>query len=109
MKFISSYDPDAPRPELNSQWRFRHGDRIEGLGTRESRTVPAYVVAIVTEVKWNGEEWWVRTFADVGGYKWMDLQWFWECAKPVVDEHPEPDCPRNSDDPLGTACTCDDQ
>ncbi len=91
---ISSYDRDAPVPEEGSTWIWRPNEpharqRIE-----------------VTEVKWNGEEWWVksknlptkplkrkRSFGwpiyvprveRVGDEAWNDLSCFWQAVRPSL-------------------------
>jgi hypothetical protein len=56
-------------------------------------------VITVTDVKWNGEEWWVETVADsrrpsgfitgirfgviAGKSYWNDLSRFWEAVSPI--------------------------
>jgi hypothetical protein len=66
---VSSYDPGAPRPDVGSSWLW------------EPDRPHAYSVIEVLEVKWNGEEWWVRTSGGDRGY-WNDLGRFWEAVKP---------------------------
>jgi len=46
---VSSYDEDAPRPEVGSRWIWM---------PKEPRAREAVEVV---DVIWNGEEWWVRT------------------------------------------------
>lgn len=88
---VSSYDKHAPTPEVGSRWVWdakRSGETVE-----------------VTEVKWNGEEWWVRTqlvhqapslsvtsrgwkianfpAEPIGSEHWNDLGLFYESCKPT--------------------------
>lgn len=71
MEHIDSYDRKAPTPELGSRWTWEAGD-----ARAEERIV-------VTEVRWNGEEWWVRTWGDGTGLEhWNDLSRFWEAVTP---------------------------
>lgn len=81
MPRISSYDPDAPTPAVGSKWLW------------EPTKPWAYEPIEVVEVKWNGEEWWVRTEARGGMYWWFrpivtgsicwnDLSRFWEAVEP---------------------------
>lgn len=77
MKRVSSYDRGAPRPKIGSYWQWSKG---KGDRTR------------IIEVKWNGEEWWVRTEKldpDNGSIaspwttpRWNDLTVFWEQVVP---------------------------
>lgn len=81
-KRISSYDRDALLPKVGTRWVWE----IEKPHARE--------LIEVTEVFWNGEEWWVRTrdvLRDVaimqalpgGGEHPNDLSRFWEAVTPV--------------------------
>jgi hypothetical protein len=67
--FINTYDPDAPTPEVGSKWLWANDQPNYPFGNRENVTV--------TEVKWNGEEWWVRTTGPRGLF-WTDVNVFWE-------------------------------
>ena len=75
--YVSSYDHDAPTPPVGSEWMW------EKRRWKWSE-IPVFVPAVqrginirvtVEEVKWNGEEWWVK----VSGY-WNDLGRFWEAV-----------------------------
>lgn len=72
--FVSTYDRDAPRPELGSRWTWARNQPawspLNPGGAREDDVV-------VTEVKWNGEEWWVQTRGPRGEF-WTDVNVFWE-------------------------------
>lgn len=78
---IDSYDEDAPTPEVGSRWIW------------EPKKDHAREPVVVTEVKWNGEEWWVETegsgrcFMLFGGSPpgrhWNDLGRFWEAVWPA--------------------------
>ncbi len=73
MERIDSYDPDAKTPEVGSKWVWgRTQARWFPFGNKEPVTV--------VEVKWNGEEWWVRTRGPRGVF-WNDLTVFWEGVK----------------------------
>jgi len=67
---ISSYDRDAPVPEVRSRWVWEAGRP----GARQGVTV--------TDVMWNGEEWWVQSQGSSGRY-WNDLGRFWEAVSPA--------------------------
>jgi len=83
-KRVSSYDPDAPLPGTGSVWVW------------ELDLPHACELIKVTEVFWNGEEWWVRTvrlhdplanstyppFAKPSEHL-NDLSRFWEAVTPV--------------------------
>lgn len=79
-KWISSYDANAPTPEVGSEWIWEK--RIWSSDLPSIRRSPLMqgvnVRVAVEEVKWNGEEWWVK----VGGY-WNDLSRFWEAVSPA--------------------------
>ena len=79
---VSSYDRDAQTPAIGSRWVWERGKP----GAEETITV--------TDVTWNGEEWWVCTVADnrtrrppgypvPGEPHWNDLSRFWEAVSPV--------------------------
>lgn len=72
--YVNTYDPDAPVPEVGSTWTWAADQLpwspINPTGSRE-------VGVTVTEVKWNGEEWWVRTSGPKGAF-WTDANVFWE-------------------------------
>lgn len=77
---VSSYDENAPRPKVGTRWVWE----IDNPGARE--------LIEVTEVMWNGEEWWVRTKPLLGGpplnvmgnpEPLNDLGRFWEAVTPV--------------------------
>lgn len=79
-KRISSYDPDALLPKVGTRWVWE----IEKPHARE--------LIEVTEVLWNGEEWWVRSknlltdVALMGNTRpesLNDLSRFWEAVTPV--------------------------
>ena len=86
-KRVSSYDRDAPTPAINSRWIWELGKPI------------AEETITVTNVEWNGEEWWVETVADprprrgfvIGNLYpparqrpyWNDLSRFWEAVSTV--------------------------
>jgi hypothetical protein len=78
MKRVSSYDPRAPLPGIDSIWVWE----LDDPGACE--------LIKVTEVFWNGEEWWVRTIKlhDPGIFSGPtqhlnDLGRFWEAVTPV--------------------------
>lgn len=83
--YISSYDADAPTPEVGSQWRWYSGKTQRPLGVPDGewKAQKVYEPVVVREVKWNGEEWWVRTEGDRFGLRWNDLSVFWEQVKPA--------------------------
>lgn len=77
MTHIDSYDPEAPRPLVDSEW------------------VWGNECIVVTGVYWNGEEWWVETqykrYAHLSSSDlyaprrhWNDLGVFWERARHVA-------------------------
>lgn len=77
---VDSYDHDAPTPQVGSRWVW---ESTQPLATERS---------VVTEVKWNGEEWWVKTngpgspmFPSSAGEHWNDLSRFWEAVTPEAD------------------------
>jgi hypothetical protein len=75
---VNSYDPNAPLPGVGSiyVWELDEPHACELIK--------------VTEVFWNGEEWWVRTvrlhapavFGEPPGHL-NDLSRFWEAVTPV--------------------------
>lgn len=65
----SSYDREAPTPDVGSRW----------MWGREPCTV--------TRVEWNGEEWWVQTVGPSGRW-WNDLSRFWEAVAPTTAKTP---------------------
>ena len=75
---VNSYDRDAPTPAIGSRWIWELGKPW----AQETLTV--------TEVEWNGEEWWVCTISDgpprgsgiLGKPYWNDLSRFWEAVSP---------------------------
>ena len=81
-KRVNSYDRDAPTPVLGSRWIWEYGNPY------------AQETITVTDVKWNGEEWWVQargsSLALLGrresgveqgnGTYWNDLSRFWEAV-----------------------------
>jgi hypothetical protein len=84
MMRVNSYDHDAPLPAIRSRWTWEPGTPW----ARETITV--------TEVNWNGEEWWVCTVVDdrplraalgaavvPGKSYWNDLSRFWEAVTPA--------------------------
>lgn len=80
--YVSSYDHDAPRPKVGSRW-------VWEIDQPHARTLVE-----VTEVVWNGEEWWVTT-VDLptetligetprpGRESWNDVGRFWEAVTPI--------------------------
>jgi hypothetical protein len=88
-KPVSSYDPQAPLPGVDSIWVW------------ELDKPDACELIRVTEVFWNGEEWWVRTVRHPMRYAWLiseadlprplrdptehlnDISRFWEAVTPV--------------------------
>jgi hypothetical protein len=76
--YISSHDREAPRPRIGTLWWW------EPLGPME--------LVRVTEVVWNGEEWWVTTQSvaepppGASGTAWNDLNRFWEACHYVAPE-----------------------
>lgn len=75
---ISSYEPNAPLPKIGSRWVWE----IDQPGAR--------ALIEVTDVFWNGEEWWVRTrnlFDSLPDSlredALNDLSRFWEACVPV--------------------------
>jgi hypothetical protein len=67
---VSSYDPSAVRPPIGSHWLW------------EPKRPLSYVPIEVTEINWNGEEWWIRTRSPAGVEYWGDLSRFWEAVTP---------------------------
>lgn len=49
MKYVNSYDSDAPLPRAGTRWVW------------EINSPYARALVEVVETIWNGEEWWVRT------------------------------------------------
>jgi hypothetical protein len=85
-KRIDSYDPDALLPKVGTRWVWE----IEKPHARE--------LIEVTEVFWNGEEWWVRSknllrdSVQLGSSQNLnetvnDLSRFWEAVTPVGGGH----------------------
>lgn len=91
--WISSYAADPPRPAVGSRWVW------------EPRKEHARENLEVVEVKWNGEEWWVKTRSlptqakpvmgllgpiyvsrqqRAGDEHWNDLSRFWEAVRPLT-------------------------
>jgi len=80
---VNSYDRDALLPKVGTRWIWQ----IDSPSGRE--------LIMVTEVFWNGEEWWVRSkclMRDVGHIGSMagtpevgltDVGGFWEAVTPV--------------------------
>jgi hypothetical protein len=77
---VDSYDPLAKTPLVGSCWVWE----IDKPHARE--------LVEVTEVKWNGEEWWVRSkgllraqvaFGRDGDEPWNDLSRFMQAVTPV--------------------------
>jgi len=83
MRRVNSYDPDAPLPGVG------------GIYVWELDQPHARDLIRVTEVFWNGEEWWVRTETLMRGPSHMlfglpgpasylnDVGRFWEAVTPV--------------------------
>lgn len=78
---ISSYDRSAPRPRVGSRWVW------------EIDLPHARALVEVVEVRWNGEEWWVRNRVLLGSdmfgrpakpLAWNDLSRFWEACTAVA-------------------------
>ncbi len=80
-EFVSSYDENAPRPEIGSRWVWE----IDSPSARS--------LIEVHDVIWNGEEWWVWTKTLLpheqpeGSTQERllsnDLSRFWEAVTPV--------------------------
>ncbi len=84
---VNSYDRDAPTPAIKSRWVWEYGKPH------------AQETITVTDVRWNGEEWWVEAVADdrplrvwprrgefgvrAGKPYWNDLGRFWEAVSAV--------------------------
>jgi hypothetical protein len=84
---VNSYEKDAATPAIGSRWIWEPNKSF----TRE--------VVTVTDVTWNGEEWWVLTIGDdrprrsfitgdisgviLGRSYWNDLSRFWESVRPI--------------------------
>lgn len=69
---FDSYEPRARTPAIGSTWIWElhkpHArERVE-----------------VSDVRWNGEEWWVATDNSHGRH-WNDLSRFWEASLPDPD------------------------
>jgi hypothetical protein len=81
---VSSYDRNARRPRVGSHWVWE----IDHPSARE--------LVEILEVKWNGEEWWVKTkslMKDALNYNrsnecWNDLSRFWEASSAVAKPRP---------------------
>ena len=89
-KRVNSYDRDAPTPAVRSRWIWEPGKPW------------AQETITVTDVKWNGEEWWVCTVADFPRWEpgrpitsnafgvvpgkpyWNDLSRFWEAVQLIA-------------------------
>lgn len=84
MARVSSYDKDAPLPIPGSRWVWE----VDSPG--------ACCLIEVIEVRWNGEEWWIRTRrlwdatpgplrapASVDPIALNDLNRFWEACSPI--------------------------
>jgi antitoxin (DNA-binding transcriptional repressor) of toxin-antitoxin stability system len=82
-EYVDSYDRSAPTPEVGSRWIWERGNEI------------AQETITVTEVKWNGEEWWVKSAVDKRPRRrlnstepdtpyWNDLGRFWEAVSPFA-------------------------
>ena len=85
IQHVNSYDADAPTPEVGSWWDWYSGKTARPLLADDDwKPEPAYERVKVVEVKWNGEEWWVRTDGPRFGLKWNDLGLFWENIKDVT-------------------------
>jgi hypothetical protein len=69
---FNSYEQRADLPAVGSTWVW------EPLKAHARENVT------VTEVKWNGEEWWVETESRKGKY-WNDLSRFWGACVPEPD------------------------
>jgi hypothetical protein len=80
--YVNSYDHDAPVPTVGSRWIWERGNET------------AEETIKVTDVKWNGEEWFVATVAGPrpprelnntvpGRPYWNDLSRFWEAVSPL--------------------------
>jgi hypothetical protein len=74
-RYISSYDHDAPIPKVGSKWTWAPDQPNYPFGARENITV--------TEVKWNGEEWWVRSTGPRGQF-YTDVSVFWQGVAPAT-------------------------
>jgi hypothetical protein len=77
---VNSYDRDAPLPRVGTRW-------VWEIDSPEARCLIE-----VTNVLWNGEEWWVRTLALIpDSYPttktefFNDVGRFWEACLPVGD------------------------
>jgi hypothetical protein len=78
-RHVNSYDRDAPTPAIRSRWIWEP----DKPWAKETITV--------TDVRWNGEEWWVQSCIDVwrlgyavpGERYWNDLSRFWEAVAPL--------------------------
>lgn len=75
---VNSCDPDAPTPKVGSRWVW------------EIDLPHARALLEVTDVFWNGEEWWIETksllSSDVFPTKefvYNELGRFWEAVTPV--------------------------
>lgn len=82
---VSSYDREAPVPEVGSLWDWYNGETARPLGVPAEGWEPQSIFerVRVAEVKWNGEEWWVRTDGPTYGLRWNDISIFWENVKPI--------------------------
>lgn len=86
MTKLEAYDPKAKLPKVGTRWVW------------EIDQAHARALIEVTEVIWNGEEWWVRS-KSMGGESWPesllpkpgepeggylnDLDRFWQAATPI--------------------------
>lgn len=75
---MNSYDPAAETPSLGSRWLW------------EIDSPDARCLVEVTEVSWNGEEWFIKTRVPAGPGSpavecWNDLDRFREATTPVDD------------------------
>jgi hypothetical protein len=66
---VDSYDKSAKTPPIGSEWDWARKQKNYPWGAREK--------VVVSEVKWNGEEWYVKTRGPRGEF-WTDLTVFWE-------------------------------
>lgn len=85
MSYVSSYDRNAPTPTVGQTgwWRGKKGH----VDTRPPVIMVGKLFGnadervAVTEVNWNGEEWWIRTRGPDGEF-WNDLSNFHEHWEP---------------------------
>jgi len=77
-----SYSPNAVRPKVGTRWVWE----IDIPSARD--------LIEVTQVKWNGEEWWVESKTLLPPHQhrfpsdrcWNELGRFWEACLPVLPE-----------------------